>query len=149
MSRCSQKPCQQKGYKQKYMKQQQDFGNRGYAMVVLLVFVIMAVVLISAAVNIMLVVTQSASQGELSQNSLSLAEMGVEEALIRIVRDPSYTGGIITVGSDQIDVGVIGEGGSTKTITSSASISAVSRSVVVNADIGVSSLSIPSWVVQY
>ena len=135
------------------MKQQWDYAKdrltlrSGYAMVVLLVFVIMALTLVSAAVNIMLVTTQTASMSEQSEMSLAEAEAGVEEALLRAIRNPNYTGGTLTIGGDNVTIGV--SGGSLKTITTRATVATVTHGLVVTADYSGIALVIPSWVIAY
>ena len=129
------------------MRQPSDYGKRsGYALVVLLVFAIMALTLISAAVNIMLVVTQSASQSERSHIALSLAEAGVEEALLRSMRNPGYSGGPLTVNGDTVTIGVSGT--TTKTIVTEATIAGVVREASVTAQFNVDKLMISSWTIQ-
>lgn len=115
-------------------------------MVILLVFVIMAITLISAAVNIMLVVTQSASQGEQSYIAVSLAETGVEEALIRSLRNPAYTGGPLTINGDTVTIQVAGS--TTKTVTSEATIAATLRRVSAAAQFNVDGLTVSSWTIE-
>lgn len=119
----------------------------GYAMVVLLVFVIMAMTLMSAAVNIMLVATQTSSVAERSEMSLANAESGVEEALLRAIRNPSYTGGTLTIGGDSVTIVV--SGGSIKTITSRSSVANVGHGVTVTADYSGATLVIPSWRITF
>ncbi|MEK7129942.1 MAG: hypothetical protein AAB803_02885 [Patescibacteria group bacterium] len=80
----------------------------GQALVVLLVFVIMAMTLISAAVSVVLINSQAASSVEQGEMARAAADSGIEEALLRLVRDPGYAGGILTVGTGSVTVGVSG-----------------------------------------
>lgn len=118
-------------------------------MVVLLVFAIMALTMISAAVNIMFITTQAISQEELSRTALSLAETGTEEALLRLLRNPTYTGSsTMNVGDDTVSI-VVANGGSVKTITASTTVGAVSKAIRLSADYGTTVLTLGAWSVLY
>jgi hypothetical protein len=132
------------------MKQPSDFGHnqeKGYAMILLLVFSVMAVTLISAAMNIMLITTQETSQEELSREALGVTEAGIEEALLRILRNPNYTGGTIPIDSTNVSVQVSGT--TVKTISAQATVGSVTRVVTAKADFSGPVLTIQSWTVVY
>lgn len=122
-------------------------GRQGYAMVVLLVFVIMSLTMISAAVNMMLIATQATSEEQLSRQALGAAESGIEEALLRTLRNPNYTGGALTL--DEAAITIIATGSTQKTITSHAAVGSISHEIDVIADYEGVELSIPSWSVLY
>ncbi len=66
--------------------------KRGQALVILLVFMAIAVTVTTAAVVMMVVGSTAASKYERSQAAYATAESGAENALLRLLRDPNYTG---------------------------------------------------------
>jgi len=61
-------------------------------MVVLLVFMIVAIIMTSMAVALVIINATSAGKVEQGDMALKLAESGAENALLQIMRNPSYTG---------------------------------------------------------
>ena len=66
--------------------------SSGQALVVLLVFMVVAIMMTTMAVALVIVNATAASQVEQGDMTLKLAESGAENALLRLVRDPTYTG---------------------------------------------------------
>lgn len=108
------------------MKQKKDSGQ---ALVALLFFVIVALTFTSAAVSLMVVNAQATTSVEEGAAALGLAETGAENALLQLLRMPTYTGEILTMGIGSVTVGVTG--GDTKTIVSRGTIGNVTRTVQV------------------
>jgi len=67
-------------------------SHSGQALVTLLFFVLIGMTLISAAAVFVYENTKSASATEQGVYAYYAAESGVEEALLRMLRDPNYTG---------------------------------------------------------
>lgn len=66
--------------------------NNGQALVVLLVFMIVAIIMTTMAVALVIINATAASQVEQGDMALKLAESGAEDAILRLMRNPSYTG---------------------------------------------------------
>jgi len=66
--------------------------TNGQALVVLLVFMVVAIMMTTMAVALVIINATAASQVEQGDSALKLAESGVENALLRLVRNPMYTG---------------------------------------------------------
>lgn len=66
--------------------------KNGQALVVLLVFMVVAIMMTTMAVALVIVNATAASEVEQGDMALKLAESGADNALLRLVRDPSYTG---------------------------------------------------------
>jgi len=85
--------------------------NSGQALVVLLFFAIMGITIITAAAIMLYTNTSSLVSGQEGTFAYYVAQSGIQEGLIRLVRDSSYTGGTLTVGSGtatiQVSNGVI------------------------------------------
>ena len=80
----------------------------GQALVTLLVFAAVGIILTTTSVA--LTVTNARSSLNYSQGLLALdiAESGIENALITLLRNPSYTGEVITIGDGEATVVVTG-----------------------------------------
>ncbi|MEK7186032.1 MAG: hypothetical protein AAB675_01555 [Patescibacteria group bacterium] len=81
-------------------------NSKGQALVTLLFFVIIGITIISAEAIVLYTNILSASTAEQGMDAYYLAESGIEEGLIRLIRDPSYSGGSLTVGSGTVDIQV-------------------------------------------
>ncbi len=78
-------------------------NQQGQALVILLVFMVLAIITTTMAVALVIVNTTAASQVEQGDMALKLSESGVENALLRLVRDPAYFGTeMLSVGSGSI-----------------------------------------------
>jgi hypothetical protein len=66
--------------------------SSGQALVMLLVFMVIAITITAMAVSFVIVNSTAASHVEQADAALSIAESGAENALLRLVRDPTYSG---------------------------------------------------------
>lgn len=77
----------------------------------MLFFVIIGVTIISAETIVLFTNMLSASTAEQGTNAYYVAESGIEEALLRLNRNPGYTGGMINVGGNsavvQVSSGIV------------------------------------------
>lgn len=101
----------------------------GQALVALLFFVIVALTFTSAAVSLMVINAQAGMMVEAGATAKGLTESGAENALLRLLRMPTYTGETLTIATGSVTVGVTG--GDTKTIVSRGTIGNVTRTVQV------------------
>jgi hypothetical protein len=108
----------------------------GHALVTLLVVITASMVMISAAVVLTIATSEASSLVLRSQQTLMVAEAGLEEALMRLLRDPNYTGGTLTLGSSTATITVTGS--NPKTVLAIAETGAISRrvQVLVTEDMG-------------
>lgn len=86
----------------------------GQALITLIFFVLISVTIASGA--IIMIAVNSTSLGKIQEGSISydVAETGIENAILRLLRDPSYTGETLTIDNATVVITVIG--GNTKTI---------------------------------
>ena len=80
----------------------------GQALITLIFFVLIATVYISAAVVITAVNSLSATTTEQGFSTSRLAEGALEDALVRLVRDPNYAGGTFNIEGGSATVNVSG-----------------------------------------
>src|SRR3989338_1434467 len=88
-----------------------DRGQKGQVFVTLLFFVIIGVTIISAETIVLFTNILSGSTEEQGANAYYVAESGIEEALLRLNRNPGYAGEILSVGGGnavvQVSNGII------------------------------------------
>lgn len=117
--------------------------KHGQTLVTLLIFMIIGITITTAAVVMVIVNSRNVSRIEQGNDTLAVAESGVENALLRLLRDPSYAGETLTVGTGTTTVQVTSSG-TNRTITSTAVMGNFSRKVQVNVTLS-GDLTITSW----
>ncbi|MDP2585656.1 MAG: pilus assembly PilX N-terminal domain-containing protein [Candidatus Levybacteria bacterium] len=82
--------------------------EKGQALITLLFFVLISLTITSGA--IIIIITNSTSASKLAEGTQAYyaAESGVENALLRLLRDPNYTGETLTIGSTTAVITVTG-----------------------------------------
>ena len=129
---------------------QYDRSIQGQALVTLLFFMIIAVTITSAAIVMILVNTQSAGYLESGQYAYGIAESGIENALLRFLRNPSYCGETLPVGKGSAVIAVTDanhgcNGVSPITITSTGTISTFSRTIQAVVQFTNNQMTVTSW----
>lgn len=84
--------------------------HSGQALVILLVYMVVAIMTTTVAVALIIINSTAASHVEQGDMALAVAESGAENALIRLVRTPEYSGETLTVGGGSATVTVSGSG---------------------------------------
>jgi len=123
-------------------------NQKGQALITLLFFVAIATIVTSAAVIILY--DNSLSTARLSEGTKSyyLSESGIENALLRIIRDPTYAGEIISLPEGDITIQVTNNSG-IYTINSESTVGDSIRQTEVTADYSSAILTITSWKEMY
>ncbi len=116
--------------------------QRGYTLALLLVFIVIGIAITSTATLLILLNSKNASNFELGIQTVQLADSGAENAILRLLRNPAYTGETITTTDGTITITVTGS--STKIITSTARIGNFLRTIKVDLSSG-NNLIIQSW----
>lgn len=118
------------------------------ALVMLLVFMAVAITITSAAVVIVAINSQTATSAEQSFAAYQMAEGGAENALIRLLRDPAYTGETLT--SPQGGTTIITVTGTNpKTIVATAAVGNFLRKIQVTATDDAGVLTVTGWAEQF
>lgn len=118
-------------------------SQSGQALVPLLIFVIVGMIIISFTVSLVAVNSQNASRYLQGEQALSVADSGIENAMMRLLRDPEYAGGTVSIGSGQAVVTVTGT--DPYTVTSVGSVGNFSRTVQVETSRVDGVLQVDSW----
>ena len=83
--------------------------KRGQTLLMLMVFLIIAVTVTSAAASLILVNTANTQKMEGGTIAFQVAESGIENALLRLLRNPNYTGeNDLPIGNGTADISVTG-----------------------------------------
>lgn len=114
----------------------------GQTLVAMLIFMIVAMSLTSVAVSMAVVNSKKSSAMELGAMAYDAAQNGAENAIIRLLRNPTYTGETLNTNGATVVITVVGS--PTSTITSTGTVGSFSRTieVVVN---HATTLSVVSW----
>ncbi|MBI2611956.1 hypothetical protein HYW54_04415 [Candidatus Gottesmanbacteria bacterium] len=117
--------------------------TNGQILVTLLFFVVIAIIITSGAVVVILTNSLSASKFAQGNVAYYIAESGIENALLRLLRNPSYNGETLAIEDATALITVSGD--NPKTITSVGSIGNFSRTIEVIADYTDNILTVTSW----
>lgn len=118
-------------------------NQRGQALITLLFFMVIAITITTASVVILFLTMSSATKFEQGTRSYYIAESGIENALLRLLRDPSYSGETITVEDGTAVISVSGT--SPYVITSIGETGNFQRTLQVEADYTNGVLSVGEW----
>jgi hypothetical protein len=118
----------------------------GYASIALIIFMVMAMTVITGATIITLVNSQAGSRQEQGMVAHNLAENGLEEGILRYLRDPvNYSGETLSTTYGNVQVQVIGNiAGTGSTITSTATYRKFIRKVQTQVNYP-NTLTVTSW----
>ena len=84
--------------------------EKGQALITLLFFTIMGITITSAAIVMILVNSLSGAKQQQGMIAYEVAQSGADNALIRVLRNPSYSGETLPVGTGQAVITVTGSG---------------------------------------
>lgn len=105
--------------------------KKGQALTTLLVFMAIATTITAGSVVVILTGSRSADRFAQGVTAMQIAESGGEEALMRLIRDPAYTGGSVNVGQGTAIATVSGT--TVKTITITGQYGEYSRQLQITA----------------
>ena len=118
-------------------------NQSGQALVVLLFFMIIAITLSTTAIAVVANNSLSVTRTEESTHALEIAEAGAQNALIRLIRTPGYSGETLTVSGGSATVVVTGV--NTKTILSTGVNGSYIRKIQVQVTFSGGILTVTSW----
>ena len=118
-------------------------SNKGMALVTVIIFAAVAIVVITLGVSLMVIQTSSSTRVASSQEALIVAESAMENALIRLLRNPNYTGETLTFLDGTATIVVTGT--TNKTVTVTADVLSSKRTIVVDLTETDGVTSVNSW----
>ncbi|OGG34951.1 hypothetical protein A2363_01880 [Candidatus Gottesmanbacteria bacterium RIFOXYB1_FULL_47_11] len=125
------------------MKKNITILSHGQALVVLLVFMVVAITMTTMAVALLVINANAASQVEQGDMAVAIAQSGAENAILRLARNPGYTGETLTVDGGSATVTVTGT--NPLTVTSVGTYNGFVRGVVASASFLDTVLTVNSW----
>jgi len=117
--------------------------NTGQALVMLLMYMMIAIIITSASVMLIIINSQATDSLYQGSTAYDIAESGAETAMIKLVRNPNYSGETVSVGSGQAVITVTGD--NPKTIVSRGTLNNFTRSIQVIADTSNNTITATSW----
>ncbi len=82
----------------------------GMALTTVLVFSAVAIIIITLGITLTVIQASSSRQFIAAEQALTLAEAGMENALIRLIRDPNYSGETLTLTAGTATITVVADG---------------------------------------
>ncbi len=129
------------------MHKQKKINQRGQSLVILLVVVVSSIILSTALISLAIINNANNSLYEQAITAQSLAESGVENAILNLLRNPNYTGEIMIIDNKEVELTV--QGTTNKVITSTCDYGQVTQSIEVTADYDSGILTINNWEPTY
>ena len=118
-------------------------NKKGQALVSLLVFVATATIITAAATTVTIINSQSTGKFAQGESALTIAEAGAENAILQIIRNPSYSAESLPVGNGTATIAV--SGSSVKTIISIGADGNFMRKIQVVGTFVGNTFTISSW----
>lgn len=119
-------------------------AHKGQTLVLFLIYILVAITVTSAAVAVLVTNSRSTDKVYQGTTAYDVAESGAETAILKLLRDPSYTGETLTVGEGTATITITGT--NPKIIISKGKVNNFSRSIQATVDTGSnSSLTVTSW----
>jgi hypothetical protein len=115
----------------------------GQTLITLLFFMVIAMTIISTAVMLLILNSRGTSQLAEGMRAYAVAEGGAENAVLRLLRDDTYTGETLPVGDGTATITVTGS--SPKTITSTGQVGAYMKRIEVVVGYTNNVLTISTW----
>jgi len=126
------------------MKRAQYHLHSGQAVVTVLFVVVIGMLVTTGAIMTLLNAYQSMTNHELGREAFAAAEVGIENGMLRLLRDTSYTGETISMdGGKTADITVLQS--PDIVMVSTGTVHNVSRKIQVDAHITNMSIVVDSW----
>lgn len=106
--------------------------QKGQALITLLFFSVIAITVTAAAVVILMNNALSGSKFQQGSIAYGIAQTGIENAKLRLLRDPNYTGETLPIGNGSAVI-TVSKSGTNYTIVSKGQINYFVRQITVQA----------------
>lgn len=119
-------------------------SSEGQTLVMLLIFIMIAITVTSASVGLVLNNSRATDKLYQGSNALTIAESGAETAMIKLLRDSSYSGEVFSIGDGEAQITVT-PNTNPIVITSVGTLNNFSRTIKVTVASSSGTLTITSW----
>ena len=117
--------------------------NQGQTIITLLIFMVVAITVTSASIILGISNSQATSKQELGLMTYQIAESGMENTLLMLLRNPAYSGETLTVGSGTAISTV--SGSLQKIATTEGRMNSYVKKIEVIVDYSNNTMNIVSW----
>ena len=117
--------------------------QEGQTLIILLTYMIIAIIVTTASIALIINSSRGTDKVYQGTNSLDIAESGAETAMIKLLRNPNYTGETITVNTGQAIITVTGT--NPKMILSKGTLNNFIRTIQVIITTTNNILTVTSW----
>ncbi len=118
-------------------------NQSGYMLTALLVFLVVIIVITTTSVMVSVSSLRGETYFDAGSEALSAADSGAENAILRLLRDPTYSGETLPVGNSQVEITIVGS--APQVITSVADSGSFERTVEVQLQRVDGMLQVISW----
>jgi len=118
-------------------------NSGGFALVILMFLMVLAVTVITAAVSLMILGSSSSTLLISGDSAKSIADSCIENAIIRIIRNPAYSGESLDMNEGSCQISVTGS--TNKTVAAEANYGDKKKKVEVNLNLNNNIVSLISW----
>ncbi len=119
------------------------YNSSGQTLIALLMFMMLVIAVTAAAATITIINLRTNTAYATGEQAYGYAESGAEDALQRLLRDPSYAGGTVAFPNGTATINISGT--TTKIITSQGTSNNYRRTVTVTADYTNNVLVLNTW----
>lgn len=118
--------------------------DKGQVLTSVIVFMAFGLSVIALSAALTIVHMQNTLKYSESARSLNYAETGIEEALLRLVRDPAYLGGSLLIDTTSVSISVADDTGG-KGVTSTAIYNGFTKKIYAVINLDNSRVTLLSW----
>ena len=118
-------------------------NSGGFALVILMFLMVLAVTVITAAVSLMILGSASSTLLISGDSTKSIADSCIENAIIRLIRNPAYSGESLDINEGNCQITVTGL--TDKTVSAQANYGNKKKRVEVNLNLNNNIISLISW----
>ena len=118
-------------------------SESGYMLTALLVFLVVIIVITTTSVMVSVSSLRSETYFDSGSEALAAADSGAENAILRLLRDPTYSGETLTVGNSQVVITVVSS--APQIVTAVADSGSFERTVQVQVQRVEGRLQVTSW----
>lgn len=119
-------------------------NNHGQILTSVIVFMAFGLSVIALSAVLTIINIQNTAKTTQSVQALNYAEAGAEEAVLRLLRDPNYPGGTLTIDAVSVSINLTGDAVN-KTIVSIASYNGFTKKIQATVSLANNKLTLVSW----
>jgi hypothetical protein len=120
-------------------------NSSGQILTSVLVFMAFGLSIVALSATLTIISMQNTAKYSQSEQASIYAEAGAEEAVLRLIRDPSYSGGNFPVATGATVVIQVATSGEIRTITSTATYNGFTKKVLAQVNLANSKVTLVSW----